>query len=139
MKMLCRYDGTHLIPSSEDSVESWEKLKSGEYSVEVKRARNPQFHRLAFAVIKAMYDNQERIESFEDFRTELKILTKHYEEYINPNGVVVYIPKSWSFAHMDDIEFHEVYYRILNVAERRFGVDFVRHFEPEYVPMEDAA
>lgn len=130
MKLLCRYDGTHLIPSSEDSVESWEKLTKGhEYTVEVKRARNPRFHRLAFAVINAMFANQERFENFEDFRRELKILTGHYEEYLLANGKTVYEPKSWAFEHMDDIEFHDVYRRILAVARKRFGDHFVYQFE----------
>lgn len=129
MNFLCRYDGTHFIPSSSDSAENWDKLTTGEYTVEVRRARNPRFHRLAFGVIKAMFDNQERFENFADFRRELKILTGHYEEYITAKGQVVFIPKSWAFAHMDDLEFHEVYEKILDVARQRFGEGFVAQFE----------
>jgi hypothetical protein len=130
VKLLVRYDGTHLIPSSRDSVEAWEKLRSGqEYRLEIKQARNPQFHRLAFGLIQAMYHSQERFENFEDFRRELKILTGHYDEYITVKGETVYIPKSWAFSQMDEIEFHEVYERIKDIAVKRFGTEFVGQIE----------
>jgi len=130
VKLLCRYDGTHLIPSSKDSVESWQKLKSGqEYRLEIKQARNPRFHRLAFGLIHGMFENQERFENFEDFRRELKIMTGHYDEHITAKGETVYIPKSWEFAQMDELQFHEVYERIKRIAVKRFGVEFVQVFE----------
>lgn len=129
MKLLCRFDAT-LIPSSEDSVESWEKLRRGdEYTVEVKRARNPKFHRLAFGMIRAMFDNQERFENFNDFRRELNLLIDHYEEFISADGRVFYEAKSWSFADMDDLEFREVYKKVREIALARFGARFVGHFE----------
>lgn len=130
MKFLARHDGTYLIPSSEDSVREYEKLRAGqEYQVEIKQARNPRFHRLAFGLIHAMYENQETFENFEDFRRELKILTGHYDEYITKRGETVYIPKSWSFSQMDETEFHEVYERISAIAVKRFGYDFVAQIE----------
>jgi len=129
MKLSMKYGGTYLLPSDAASVEAYETLKRGEYIVEIKEERNPRFHRLAFALIKAMFDNQERFTNFEDFRRELKIMTGSYEDYIRHNGDVVLIPKSWSFAVMDDIEFHEIYNKLLTIAERRYGSAFVNQFE----------
>ena len=129
MKLLMKMSNGYLIPSSSDSVENYEKLKEGqEYNVEVKRARNPQFHRLCFSLIKAMYDNQERFDNFEAFRTELKILCGHYEEYITAKGEIVYIPKSWAFSEMDDLQFHEAFERIKDIATKRFGYEFVQGY-----------
>jgi len=130
VKFIARFDGTHFIPSSADSVEAWEKLHRGaEYTVEVKQARNPRFHRLAFALIKAMYESQERFTNMEAFRTELKLQCGSYDHYVRHTGEIVYMPHSWSFADMDDIEFHEIYEKLLDIASARFGAGFVAGFE----------
>ena len=128
MKILMRFDGTYLIPGSEQDAEKYDKLQKGEYIVEVKKARNPAFHRKAFALINAMYENQERFDTMEDFRCELKIMTGSYKDYIRQSGEVVYIPKSWSFADMDEIEFGELYGKLLSIAAKRFGDEFADSF-----------
>lgn len=129
MKLQMKYSGTYLIPNSDDSVENYEKLKTGQiYSVELKQARNPKFHRLGFALVKAMFDNQERFTNFEDFRRELKIMTGCYEEYTRYNGETVLIPQSWSWADMDDIQFHEIHNKLLTIAAKRYGDHFAVQF-----------
>ena len=129
MRLLMKHDGTYLCPSSADSVEKYEKLRRGqEYTVEIKQARNPAFHRKAFALLNAMFENQSRIENIEDFRLELKLICKHVREYVRPNGEIVYIPKSWSFADLDEIEFEALYSKLLSVAAKRFGDEFIEGF-----------
>lgn len=128
MKLCLHWDGHRFHPASEDDVDECAKLQVGEYIVDAKKERNPQFHKLAFALINDMFRNQERFENFEDFRRELKILTGHYDEYIRPDGKVVYVPKSWEFARCDDVEFHEIFNKLLSIAAKRFGDDFVQRY-----------
>ena len=129
MKLLMRHDGTYLIPSSEDSAENYEKLKRGqEYTVEVKEARNPKFHRLAFALIGAMFESQEQYDDPEIFRRQLKKMCGSYDEWIDDKGKVWFIEHSWSWADMDDIAFHEIYNKLLAIATKRFGDEFADRF-----------
>ncbi len=63
-----------------------------------------------------IFDNQERYENMEDLRTELKLQCGSYTHHIRTNGEVCYIPKSWSFADMDQTEFEALYDRLIDVA-----------------------
>ena len=129
MKLVCRYDGTHLIPSSTDSVEEWEKLRQGyEYKVEVKRARNPQFHRKAMALLQQVFDNQDKYENFEDLLVEFKLRTGWYKEHLTTKGNVIYVPKSIAFANMDEDTFAKFYSRAIDVAIKHFGCEWAEEF-----------
>jgi hypothetical protein len=124
MKLLCRYDGTHLIPSSADSVEAWEKLKNGqEYLVETKKARNPGHHRKAMKLLTDVFHSQEKYKNFDDLLIEFKLCTGWYKEHITMKGEVVYTPKSISFSQMDQTTFEEFYSRAIDVAINRFGYE----------------
>ena len=128
MKACFRWDGNCLIPASEADAEECKTLQRGEVMVEIKRERNPQFHKLAFALINAMFESQEAYEDREIFRRQLKKLTGSYDEFIDKDGTLWFVPQSWEFAKMDDIEFHEIYGKLLSIAAKRFGDDFAGRF-----------
>jgi len=123
MKMLMRHDGTYLIPSSAESVEAYEKLKEGEYTVEVRKARNPGHHRKGFKLLHLAFENQEKYDTFEHFVTEIKLQCGWYEEHVTLGGKTIYQPKSLSFADMDQTEFEEFYNKALRVLTKYFGYD----------------
>ena len=129
MKLLMRHEGTYLLPSSEDSVEEYDKLRPGqEYSVEIKKARNPQFHRKGFKLLHELFVNQEKYTVFEDFLVEVKLVTGHYKEHITNKGKVIYVPQSLSFENMDDLEFERFYNKLLDIAVEKFGYQLVAGF-----------
>ena len=56
----------------------------------------------------------------EDLLTEIKLKTGHYTEHITTKGIVVYIPKSISFAKMDELQFQMFYSKVIDVVLRDF-------------------
>ena len=126
---LVRYDGTHLYPSSVESADNWERLRrDDEYVMRLEKSRNPKYHRKVMALVRAMYDSQEEFEDEDAFRFVLSKAAHFYKEYVTKSGEVVYVPKSWSFADTDDLEFRELHNKLLTIAAKRFGDDFAERF-----------
>jgi hypothetical protein len=120
-----------LLPAYEADEEVFDSLKSDNmYKCDIRRARNPQHHRKGFALIKLIFDSQERYRTIEDLLVELKLMTGWYREHIRPNGELIYVPKSISFADMDQIEFEAFYELLIDIAIQQFGlkeaVEFIR-------------
>ena len=119
-----------LAPCSPADAEIIEQLAFGEaVQVEIKRPRNLRFHRKYFALMKTLYDIegiQKHFTSIEHMRIILQMAVGHFEAYVTPEGRTVYTPKSISFASMDDIEFNEMYNKIIQYV--------IEKFVPEYTP-----
>ena len=125
-----RHDGTYLIPSSQDSVENYEKLKEGqEYKVEVRKARNPGHHRKAFSLINRIFHNQDVYTNETDLLVELKLQCGWYDEHITTKGKVIYLPKSMDFSSMDQTEFEGFYTKLVTVAFERWGIEEALTYE----------
>ena len=106
-----------LIPASERDEDQFAKLRRNtEYKCDLKKARNPDHHRKGFALIDLIFNSQEAYLTLEDMLTELKLLTGWYVEHVRSSGELVYIPKSISFADMDQLEFETFYDRVLDLA-----------------------
>ncbi len=111
----------YLLPADEPSQVEFEKLRvHSAYKCDLKKARNPDHHRKGFAIINLIFDSQERYLTMEAMLTELKLLTGWYTEHVRFNGELVYIPKSISFADMDQLEFETFYDRVLDLAINKF-------------------
>jgi len=112
-----------LAPADDEATEALKKYKVGAVvSAEIKKPRNYEFHKKAFALFQLIYENQEKYETMKDLLTEIKLRCGWYEEHVSMNGVVIYVPKSISFASMDDLEFSTFYDRAINVALKYFLV-----------------
>jgi hypothetical protein len=82
------------------------KLEPGEMAVaEMVFPRSGPFHRRHMAIEQSVFDAQERFENFESLRNWMKIGAGHCEWVPGPKGAVVPIPKSISYASIDDEEF----------------------------------
>ena len=79
-------------------------------SVQVTRPRNAQFHRKFFAMLKIILDNQEYYKSIDDLLDICKLRTGHFRTVQTKDGDVR-IPKSISFASMDETAFADFYDR----------------------------
>lgn len=111
------------MPASAHDAEEFEKLRiTSEYKCDLRKARNPDHHRKGFALIKLIFDSQEKYTTIEDVLTELKLLTGWYRHHVRSNGEIVYLPKSISFADMDQTEFEEFYDRAIDVAINQYGL-----------------
>lgn len=97
------------------------KLKVGEaYQCEIKHPRNLEFHRKFFALITMLFENQDIYTDPERLRKDLIIEAGFYNEWTDFNGIVRKEAKSISFARMEEEEFRELYYRIMNVIVHYF-------------------
>ena len=122
MKLLVVNTPRGLVPFGDDDYEAKKKLRIGEtYTVDVKIARNVEFHRKYFAMIAYAWEflNEQEIERFvtkENFRKYLEITAGHCEIFYHPRlQEYVEMPKSISFGSMDNAEFSDLYNRVKDV------------------------
>lgn len=104
------------------------KLKVGEeYQCDIKQPRNLKFHRKFFALIKMVYENQERYSNSDRLRKDLIIEAGFYDEWTDLQGVVQREAKSISFGSMKEDEFQDLYSRVIDVIVQYF------HFEKQLI------
>lgn len=122
MKLLVVNTPRGLVPCGDDDYDQKKKLRLGEtYSVEVRVARNVDFHRKYFALIAYAWEylNEKELATFkskDNFRKYLEISAGHCEVIYHPRlQEFVEIPKSISFGSMDNAEFSELYGKVKDV------------------------
>ena len=122
MKLLVINTPRGLVPLGDDDYDEKKKLKLGQtYSVEVKVARNVDFHRKYFALISYAWEflNEQETERFrtkENFRKYVEVAAGHCDVIFHPRlQEYVEIPKSISFGKMDNAEFSDLYKRVKGV------------------------
>jgi hypothetical protein len=106
----------------DDDYDEKKKLKLGQtYSVEVKVARNVDFHRKYFSLIAYAWEFLDEREtatfrSKDNFRKYLEISAGHCDVIFHPRlQEFVEIPKSISFGKMNNTAFSELYERVKDV------------------------
>lgn len=77
------------------------------YKAEISMPRNLAFHRKFFALMKLVFDAQDRYATEDDLLDALKIATGHAEIHHVKKGLAVYRTKSISFAKMDEPNFRK--------------------------------
>jgi hypothetical protein len=121
MKLYLRNTETGLIPLYDSDLYERKKLKIGEdYEVEIHKARNIQFHKKYFALIKCAWLNlpeqyDELYPHPDNFRKAVQIMAGFYDTYYLLDGTQIIDTKSIAFDSMDEIEFKEVYSKVLDV------------------------
>lgn len=122
MKLLVINTPRGLVPLGDDDYDEKKKLKLGQtYSVEVKVARNVDFHRKYFALISYAWEflNEQETAAFvtkEGFRKSIEVAAGHYEPQYNlVTQSYDHVPKSISFGKMDNAEFSDLYQRVKDV------------------------
>lgn len=123
MKLIVVNTPRGLVPYGDDDYDQKRKLKIGEcYTVDVKVARNIDFHRKYFAMISYSWEflneqESERFKTKENFRKYLEIAAGHCEIIYHPKlQEFVEIPKSISFGSMDNTSFNDLYKRVKEVV-----------------------
>ena len=123
MRLLVINTPRGLVPCGDDDYDEKKKLKIGQaYSVEVRVARNVDFHRKYFALIAYAWEflNEQELLTFktkDNFRKYLEIASGHCEVIFHPRlQEFVEIPKSISFGSMDNAEFSDLYQRVKDVV-----------------------
>jgi hypothetical protein len=94
-----------LQPLDDQATEELRRLPIGKaVYVELKAARNPRQHRLLFGLLKALTDNTDLFPSVDSALVAMKIGTGLVDMSV-VDGQTVMIPRSISFANMDQAAF----------------------------------
>ena len=111
-----------LVPMYGEDYEEKKKLSIGKvYVADIKVPRNIMFHRKMFALLNTAWSllpekTQDGFRSFDGLRAYLLVSAGFYDVYYSPRlREFVEIPKSMSFASMDEAVFNECYERIKDV------------------------
>ena len=122
MKLFLQNTAVGLVPLYESDFEEKRKLKVGQvYQADIKVVRNIQFHRKFWALLNTAWAllperTQSGFRSLEGFRSHLLVAAGFYDLYFNPRlREYVEVPKSISFASMDEAEFSDCYERVKDV------------------------
>lgn len=96
-------------PTDEQSRAALQSVKLGEcVELKMKRPRNLQMHRLFWALMQKVYENQEHYKSADEVCTAFKFAVGHVDSIKTGRGVIQ-VPRSISFAKMDQIAFREFF------------------------------
>lgn len=108
--------GEHGLVPLDDELPGWKRIKPGDIvDIEYVRPRSQKFHRLLWALLKLVADNQEQY-GMDEILDVVKIGVGHTRVIAMPGDFVFRVPKSISFASLDDDEFADFF---------RSAVDFV--------------
>lgn len=111
MKSILMKRGNSLIPTDDEGSDMLAKIKDGaQVIVEVKRSRNPQHHRLYFALVRLVFANlpeamAARYPTQDILHNALKVSAGVRTEFTLANGQTGWIPGSIAFEKMDQSEF----------------------------------
>lgn len=107
-----------LRPIDEAGIEALSHVGEGEIiQVSYSRPRSLKMHRMFWALMTIVWSNLDhgRYPTVENLVAAVKISTGHRELIVLPGGAEVYVPKSISFAAMDQDEFNAFYNRVCDL------------------------
>lgn len=110
------YAGPVLLPVDSDL----EDIPYGQVMVELKKSRNPGNHRRFFAFVKNSFDMQDEFDSIEVWRKYITMKAGFFDEVVTEKGVM-YWPQSIAWEKMDEIEFRDMFNKVINAFIRYYG------------------
>lgn len=133
MKIYLTREGDTFKPLSVMDYEKTRRVKEGQIiEVDYKKPRNPLFHNKFMSMIRVVYDNQEKYETIEQVLNAVKVDLGYYDP-LYVHNVEVAVPRSISFAKMDEIEFEELYDKAVTLILARYLPTVERHELERYV------
>lgn len=121
MKFVARKQLGSLRPVDDAGEQILSGIANGDLvMVEVKRPRNIQHHRLYWALVTLVWQNQERYPTAEDLHEAIKISVGLRTQITLPNGETGYIPGSIAFHKMGQDEFSQFYDRVCDAIAKHF-------------------
>ena len=112
-----------LYPANQQAADYMKGIKANEtLRAMISKPRNYEFHKKFFALLQLVYDNTgcEKYDNFEAFRAEVTMRAGKFTEHVHLSGAISFVPKSISFASMDQVEFEGLYSKAVNVILKHF-------------------
>jgi hypothetical protein len=133
--------GGTLTPASDIEAEKLTALKTGElYNVEIKRHRNPQFHRKVFEFMNFCFHHwksdrefMNEPAQFDVFRKNLTVIAGYYDEFYTISGSVRIEAKSLAYSSMSQEEFEDFYSALIAAAMRTIFKDCGKNIEEKLI------
>ena len=112
-----------LHPFGDHDREKVEKMKEGDpYLFERESVRNHMFHRKYFAMMRLAYENQDEITDEYRFR-KLMEMRAGYFEFVKTDKGEMWWPKSISYEKLEQEDFEQLYDKVWQVLQDRYGFD----------------
>lgn len=119
--------GGTFVPAVDMESDALQKFRNGEqYEIEIKRTRNPQFHRKVFAFFnfcfehwsadKTEWEHFDERTQFNTFRKHLTVLAGYKVVSYTIDGRMRVEAQSLSYGDMDQDEFEQCYSALINAA-----------------------
>lgn len=119
--------GGVLVPASEREAERMIRFQNGgQYTIEIKTARNPAFQRKMFAFLGFCFEHwsadnaglqfADEATQFDTFRRNLTVLAGFRETSYTIDGRIRVEAKSLAYGNMEDDEFGRCYHAMINAA-----------------------
>lgn len=122
MKFFVKRVGNVLVADGDDSADAMRELPAGKVlSAEVKQPRNVQFHRLFWALCKRIGDGVGA--DAEQIATVFKLSTGHYDVVVSKTHGEIRVPKSISFASLDQQGFSAFFEKCVQTAFLEWGIE----------------
>lgn len=113
-------------PAYDSDYEKAKKIALNEpFVFTYKKPRNYLFHKKFFGLLNMVFENQEQYSNLDHLRNDLIIEAGFYEIRHGLHGEELKEAKSISFASMDEIEFSELYNRVIDVIVKYFKFEKV--------------
>ena len=136
-EIVCFKAGGALVPADEQARQVIARMKTGAgVKMRWDHFRNVRFHRKYFAMLNFAYDNWEMPDlkykglsvekNFDEFRRNLTVLSGFYKPVYLINQNVRLIPKSISFANMEENEFINLYEATLTQILKHVLTNYTR-------------
>ena len=105
-----RNDEFRIVPFTDDDFEIIKKMEVGEvHESDIKKMRNPGFHRKFFLLMKKGFENTKtKITNLDFYRKYITMKAGYYESIDTGSGIMI-LPMSISFENMDQITFEKLY------------------------------
>lgn len=112
-----------LMASNGAEASKLEDLVGKEVRAVISQPRNLGFHKRYFAMLKVGHDMASTEFNMEQFRLYVQAGAGYCEFIQGPNGLVA-VPRSISFASMDQTEFEKLYFEVLNFICGQWALDY---------------
>jgi hypothetical protein len=112
-----------LVPVDDDGADLLHKLKDGrDVGCEVIQRRNTRHHRLLFALLKLCVERLDAFPTVDLALIAVKIGTGHFDAFIDKeSGKSFYVPRSISFASMDQTAFNHFFDDACHLISHRWA------------------
>jgi hypothetical protein len=123
VKLILKRLNNSFIPSTDEGVEIFSKIKEGEeILIEYKKHRNVGNHKRLFSMLQGVVSSSDHYKSVNNLLDVIKLKSGHFDTVVTHKGDAVYIPKSINFASMGEDKFKEFF---------SGAIDVVLEFVPE--------